>query len=65
MKSLLLSALLLLTGASLFSLPGCEVHETDRVVYDHDHPDYDHHDNDHHDDDHHDDDHDVHADVHY
>ena len=49
MKSLLLSALLLIAGASLFSLPGCEVHDHDRIVYDHDHPDYDHHDIDHHD----------------
>ncbi len=63
MKSLFLSAMLLLTGASFFSLPGCEVHDTDRVVYDHDHPDYDHHDVDHHDD--HDDHHDEHVDVHY
>ena len=64
MKRILLSAMLILTATSLFSLPGCEVHETDRVVYDHHgHPDWDHHDYDHHDD--HEDHHEEHVDVHY
>jgi hypothetical protein len=58
MKSLLLSALLLTAGASLFALPGCEAHEHDRISYDRGHDydrhEYDRHDYDNHDYDHHD-----------
>ena len=52
MNRILLSGCLLLTAAAGFSLPGCEVHERDRVV-ERDHRDYDRHDDydrDHHND---------------